>query len=123
MTKRKVVFFGNCQARQLSEVYRLHLAVDRDDQVFFANVQCVLTSKEEVIRALREADAVVSQIFDFPTKVDVETSAARVRQFSIGRRRVLLALREPSSCPYAERGDQSAVSRPIGGPFSQWPDY
>ncbi len=73
MTKRKVVFFGNCQARQLSEVYRLHLAVDRDDQVFFANVQCVLTSKEEVIRALREADAVVSQIFDFPTKVDVET--------------------------------------------------
>ena len=73
MTKRKVVFFGNCQARQLSEVYRLHLAVDRDDQVFFANVQCVLTSKEEVIRALREADAVVSQIFDFPTKVDAET--------------------------------------------------
>lgn len=67
--QRKVVFFGNCQAQALARIYQTHLAFDRGDEVAYADSQNVLTDAAFGAVALHEADVVIKQIFDFPTKL------------------------------------------------------
>lgn len=73
--KRKIVFLGNCQSQSLATVYRERLAFYNDDLVTYIDIQNVRTSPAEGAKALAEADTVVLQLFDFPTKL----SAADLR--------------------------------------------
>lgn len=70
--KRKIVFLGNCQAQSLATVYRDRLAFQNGDQVTYVDIQNVRTSPTEGAQALKEADTVVVQLFDFPTKISAD---------------------------------------------------
>jgi tetratricopeptide (TPR) repeat protein len=57
---RLVVFFGNCQARALLEIYRRHFANLHEEQV----VGCELDNVDDAL--LASADVVVEQLFNRP---------------------------------------------------------
>ncbi len=72
----KVVFFGNCQADMLSVVYKRYLDYGVRFRTIYADAQAVTTDAAFAAKALAEADIVVEQIFDRPTKVKLDNLRA-----------------------------------------------
>src|ERR1051326_6397990 len=80
MAGETVVFFGNCPSETLANIYRSHLAAQREQRVYFVDTQSVLS--EIGRRHLASADIVVVQQFDFPTKVTTEALRPGVRRYT-----------------------------------------
>ena len=69
MSKRKVVFLGDCQAAALAQVYREFVAPLTADSVGMVSVD---RASEADIRHIGDADVVVSQVFNLPRKVTAD---------------------------------------------------
>lgn len=65
MTSRRIAFFGNCQAFALAQLYRNHVAPLTGDTVTAVDIQNKKLDPEIVRDAVRSADHVVLQKFDF----------------------------------------------------------
>lgn len=64
---RSVLFFGNCQAEVLADIYRDHFAAELGDQVDFVPS---IKGKPELHRdRIEQADIIVEQIFDFKPRI------------------------------------------------------
>ena len=75
MTRRTIVFVGNCQLGTLSSLYNRVVAPESDDEaVWFASYE---DASPEQLRVIGEADIVVRQVQDFAPKIgDFATDAA-----------------------------------------------
>lgn len=68
MAKRRVVFFGNCQAQALSNLCRRFLAPRRDDSI--SAIIAPVKDLEYARREMASADIVVEQVFDHTLEID-----------------------------------------------------
>src|ERR1700722_20204777 len=78
MTRRKIAFYGNCQADALTTVCHRYLAPAQGDLTVWVNsTVTVQDSPEEVERRryeLRDADVIIEQVFDQEKTFDVHSS-------------------------------------------------
>ena len=76
---RRVVFAGGVQAKALARAYRLDIAVDRDEDVFFIGAESV--AREAAHRVIAAADIVITDVSDAGETVPerlVPSSAERI---------------------------------------------
>ncbi|HVH79991.1 MAG TPA: WcbI family polysaccharide biosynthesis putative acetyltransferase, partial [Stellaceae bacterium] len=69
MPKRKIVFFGNCQAQALAWLCRRFLAPRQDDQILA--ITAPIKDIEAARKELLGADVIVEQVFDHALEIDV----------------------------------------------------